>query len=350
MRVFNAGTRRLTIYTDTEADLRGYGLDDELVMSVHDPETRPGDHWYIYDLYKYEHGGVELSLTPFSCRWDSGQIGYLYLSKSDFENEKDALDYVQARITEQNDIYAGNILAFVDEQINYCACCGQETQKIEIERLGGFIGEADHPALIRAIDPLFYREVLTSDFFLQTEELCLEAVQQSGYALQYVHEQTEEICIAACTQSGWALQFVDEQTPAICMAAVAEDGLVIQFVKEQTEEICLAAIAQTSNAAYWIEIANDKVYAALEGQPREYYNKAFMKEDTRELCMKFYYECNQCGLKYNESIPLKPDSMVREILACKDNGSMCGCGNEDTIVTRILVTHDNTEHSLEIDR
>lgn len=37
--------------------------------------------WIILPLYKYEHSGVAYSTTPFTCRWDSGQIGYVFCSK-----------------------------------------------------------------------------------------------------------------------------------------------------------------------------------------------------------------------------------------------------------------------------
>lgn len=32
-------------------------------------------------LYRYEHGGVAYNTTGFQCRWDSGQVGWVYLSK-----------------------------------------------------------------------------------------------------------------------------------------------------------------------------------------------------------------------------------------------------------------------------
>lgn len=32
-------------------------------------------------LYMYEHSGVSIATTPFSCRWDSGQLGYIYCTK-----------------------------------------------------------------------------------------------------------------------------------------------------------------------------------------------------------------------------------------------------------------------------
>jgi hypothetical protein len=38
-------------------------------------------HYIEYPIYMYEHSGVALSSTPFSCRYDSGQVGFAYLSK-----------------------------------------------------------------------------------------------------------------------------------------------------------------------------------------------------------------------------------------------------------------------------
>ena len=39
------------------------------------------------DVFAYEHGAVKLSLTPFSCRWDSGVAGQIFV-KNDDEKEK----------------------------------------------------------------------------------------------------------------------------------------------------------------------------------------------------------------------------------------------------------------------
>ena len=61
----------------------------------------------------------------------------------------------------------------------------------------------------------------------------LAAVEQDGYALQYVEKQTEAICLEAVKQNGYALQYVREQTEAICLAAVKQDGNALLYVKEQ---------------------------------------------------------------------------------------------------------------------
>ncbi len=37
----------------------------------------------IKPLYIYDHSSITISTTPFSCRWDSGQIGFIYIRKKD---------------------------------------------------------------------------------------------------------------------------------------------------------------------------------------------------------------------------------------------------------------------------
>ena len=37
----------------------------------------------ILPVYMYEHGDIMLSTAPFSCQWDSGQLGYIYVRKDE---------------------------------------------------------------------------------------------------------------------------------------------------------------------------------------------------------------------------------------------------------------------------
>lgn len=34
----------------------------------------------VFNLYKYEHSGVAYAIKPFSCPWDSGQVGAIFVS------------------------------------------------------------------------------------------------------------------------------------------------------------------------------------------------------------------------------------------------------------------------------
>jgi hypothetical protein len=35
----------------------------------------------VLPLYLYDHSGITISTKPFSCPWDSGQIGFIFISK-----------------------------------------------------------------------------------------------------------------------------------------------------------------------------------------------------------------------------------------------------------------------------
>jgi hypothetical protein len=96
----------------------------------------------------------------------------------------------------------------------------------------------------------------------QTDEICLEAVNQkyyTTYAMKNIINQTEEICLSAVKQDGMALEFVKIQTNEICLIAVKQNGLALQFVKEQTEEICLFAVRQNGLALRFVENQTEEI-------------------------------------------------------------------------------------------
>lgn len=42
---------------------------------------------FLLPLYLYDHSGITMSTSPFSCRWDSGQVGWIYCSRERAEKE-----------------------------------------------------------------------------------------------------------------------------------------------------------------------------------------------------------------------------------------------------------------------
>jgi hypothetical protein len=50
------------------------------------------DHYAIAPLYLYDHSGISMSTKPFSCPWDSGQVGLIYCKLSDAQKEWGNLD------------------------------------------------------------------------------------------------------------------------------------------------------------------------------------------------------------------------------------------------------------------
>ncbi|WP_240416555.1 hypothetical protein [Paenibacillus periandrae] len=43
--------------------------------------------YVILPIYGYDHGNLMIQTTPYSCPWDSGQLGWIYVSKKDIRKE-----------------------------------------------------------------------------------------------------------------------------------------------------------------------------------------------------------------------------------------------------------------------
>lgn len=52
-------------------DYSGWDEMEEQIAKDH------GKNPLILSLYLYDHGGITISTSPFSCRWDSGQVGFI---------------------------------------------------------------------------------------------------------------------------------------------------------------------------------------------------------------------------------------------------------------------------------
>lgn len=64
---------------------RKYGLTDQESIEAAEREARrPGAEFIAFPVYMYDHSGTSYSIRPFSCPWDSGRAGTLFLRRSDF--------------------------------------------------------------------------------------------------------------------------------------------------------------------------------------------------------------------------------------------------------------------------
>lgn len=90
----------------------------------------------ILPIYMIDHSGLSVSTEKFSCPWDSGQIGFIYISKDDFlenfENKLDlAKDCLNSEIQEYDSYLRGDIYFYKIKD--------SETMEI-IDSCYGFIG------------------------------------------------------------------------------------------------------------------------------------------------------------------------------------------------------------------
>lgn len=42
---------------------------------------------YFYPLFLYDHSGITMAIRPFSCPWDSGQVGVIYCTADTIREE-----------------------------------------------------------------------------------------------------------------------------------------------------------------------------------------------------------------------------------------------------------------------
>ncbi len=59
----------------------------------------------IKPIYMYSHSGSTISTSPFSCSWDSGQLGWIIITKEDLRN-----NWGIKRISKKYRLMADNIL------------------------------------------------------------------------------------------------------------------------------------------------------------------------------------------------------------------------------------------------
>lgn len=66
----------------------------------------------ILPLYLYDHSGITMNTTGFTCRWDSGQVGFTYATREDILNEfgvkritKDLREKVEGILVSEVEVY-----------------------------------------------------------------------------------------------------------------------------------------------------------------------------------------------------------------------------------------------------
>jgi hypothetical protein len=63
---------------------------------------------YITPVYMYDHSGLVLSTSPFSCPWDSGQVGFMWITDPDIRQD-DLSRVVEDEIKELNQWLSGDV-------------------------------------------------------------------------------------------------------------------------------------------------------------------------------------------------------------------------------------------------
>ena len=126
---------------------KNYNMSDKDV-SIEDAPSQDDDDYVVLPVYMYEHSGRTISTSPFSCSFDSGQIGWIWCS---FENAKTHLmnpDVTYDRIVEclKNEIESydifirGDVYGFVLEESTTCRDCNHTEWEVT-DSCWGFFGD-----------------------------------------------------------------------------------------------------------------------------------------------------------------------------------------------------------------
>lgn len=93
---------------------REYSLNEKWVpdgINKNHVEAYIAKHFVMLPVYSYEHGDIAVSVQPFACRWDSGQVGFIYISRDSRE-----YDDLEAGLTQEikvfNEFLQGNVYSF----------------------------------------------------------------------------------------------------------------------------------------------------------------------------------------------------------------------------------------------
>jgi hypothetical protein len=107
------------------------------------PEEGSEDWAFLFPLYGFSHGGQCVSISPYGCKWDSGQIGFVGITKDSLKNyfgkdktEKEARGCIEAFLTDLNFYLAGDAWVVQIQQKTCDKCDTWET----IESVGGYFG------------------------------------------------------------------------------------------------------------------------------------------------------------------------------------------------------------------
>lgn len=66
----------------------------------------------LLPLYLYDHSGITIATTPFHCRWDSGQVGYIYAKKSKKRTDEETIKILNQEVKLYDQYITGEIYKF----------------------------------------------------------------------------------------------------------------------------------------------------------------------------------------------------------------------------------------------
>jgi len=79
-------------------------------------------HYIVLPLYLFDHSGITMSTRPFSCHWDSRQVGIIYVSKEEAKKET-AIDILTGEVETYDKFISGEVYRYNIEPIHFWNKC-----------------------------------------------------------------------------------------------------------------------------------------------------------------------------------------------------------------------------------
>jgi len=101
------------------------------------------------NLYLFDHGELILSITPFNDQFDSGQVGYVGVTREEFNNHirgdeaqrsKGSIARVQESLERFSMYLNGSVFYWTKTVLKTCSECGHTSEGDIIHDCGGYYG------------------------------------------------------------------------------------------------------------------------------------------------------------------------------------------------------------------
>ena len=131
--------KRYDLGDKTDYRSEDYDSWDELRQGIIDNEGEV----FMLPLYLYDHSGITMSTRPFNCNWDSGQVGYIFVSRNKVKkegiDETKVLDYLKGEVETYDQYLTGDVWGYRVYEVETCSL-GHE-HKTLVDSCWGFFGE-----------------------------------------------------------------------------------------------------------------------------------------------------------------------------------------------------------------
>lgn len=136
--------KRYTLGDEHNFDHDNYASWEEFKLAIEE-ELNP---LLILPLYMYDHSGQTISLTPFGDQWDSGQIGWVVITKERLKELGIKGPYTVKKLfniaKEEVKIYdqwmTGDVYGYKLIEFETCGACNHTDEKV-VDDCWGFYGD-----------------------------------------------------------------------------------------------------------------------------------------------------------------------------------------------------------------